>query len=268
MKKIYLLLALTMMAVQGVWAQDAQTLSGSGTSAEPYLIQNDNDWYTFATSVTNGTSYSKMYVKLTADINASGVMAGDTNSNVFRGTFDGDGHTITFNMGESIAPFAEDYCAPFRKIASATIKNLKTTGTIYTSQRYAAGIVAITYLGTNKLEQCHSNMRIVSTFEGDGMHGGLVARGAISGDTSFDHAMPNITEFHNCTFYGALEGANTTHWGGLMGVKEGSNHHQTNFYDCFFVPSTVNVNTNTENTVPFVMEIVMYVLKTATIRHS
>lgn len=138
MRKIYLLLALTMMMVQGAWAQG---LSGNGTSADPYRIENNNDWSTFAASVTNGNTYEGKYVNLMSDINASGIMVGDM-SHPFQGTFDGNSNTITFNKGTSASPFAEDYCAPFRMVTKATIKNLKTEGTIYTNENYAAGIVA------------------------------------------------------------------------------------------------------------------------------
>ena len=58
---ILLLIALTPMA----WAQG---LSGSGTTEDPYLINNNADWVTFAQSVTNDSTYAGQFVKLTADI--------------------------------------------------------------------------------------------------------------------------------------------------------------------------------------------------------
>ena len=39
-----------------------------------------------------------------------------TGSNYFRGIFDGDGHTLTFNCTA-----ANDYAAPFRFVANATM---------------------------------------------------------------------------------------------------------------------------------------------------
>ena len=233
LRKIYLLLALTMMTVQGVWAQE---LSGSGTSADPYLIQNDNDWYTFATSITNGNNYENKVVKLEADINASGIMAGNM-SHSFHGTFDGGNHTITFNMGSYVEPFAEDYCAPFRKVIKATIKNLKTKGTIYTSGKYAAGIVAQANQHKCVFENCHSSMNIISTYEGAGIHGGLVAEGKnFIGGWGYG-ASYSWTEFKNCSFYGSLKGESTTTCGGLMGFSE----YMVKFKDCLFVPSPSDI---------------------------
>jgi hypothetical protein len=100
MRNIYLLLVLTMMMAQGSWAQDAQGLTGTGTSGDPYQINNQMDWITFATNVTNGNRYEGEFVKLTADIMAY-AMAGDM-STYFMGTFDGGDHTITFNIIKSI----------------------------------------------------------------------------------------------------------------------------------------------------------------------
>lgn len=239
MKKICLLLALTMMMVQGAWAQG---LSGSGTSSsDPYLIQNDNDWTTFANSVTSGTTYAGQYVKLEANINASGTMAGVANdmTHSFQGTFDGGNFTITFNKGTSDSPFAEDYCAPFRTVTNATIKNLKTAGTIYTSNNYAAGIVALTYKSTNTLENCHSGMNIISTVYGGGIHGGLVAEGKGIDAPVPTYASPNVTEFRNCSFYGSLQGDKTNKCSGLMGYTANT----AKFHDCLFVPSTVTIST-------------------------
>lgn len=229
-----------MMAVQGVWAQDAQGLSGSGTSANPYLIQNDNDWNTFANSVTSGTTYAGQYVKLEANINASGTMAGVANdmTHSFQGTFDGGNFTITFNKGTSDSPFAEDYCAPFRMVTNATIKNLKTEGTIYTSENYAAGIVAQTNQNTNTLQNCHSGMNIISTVYGGGIHGGLVAEGKGIVAPVPTYESPNVTEFRNCSFYGSLQGGQTNMCSGLMGFTANT----ARFYDCLFVPSDVTIS--------------------------
>ena len=235
MRKIYLLLAMTMMTMQGVWAQE---LSGSGTSADPYLIQSNDDWETFATSVTNGNSYSGKFVKLEHDINTT-VMAGNM-SHSFDGTFDGGNFTITFNKGTSDAPFNDDYCAPFRMVTKATIKDLKTEGTIYTNKNYAAGIVAQTNQNTNTLQNCHSGMNIISTVYGGGIHGGLVAEGKGIDAPVPTYASPNVTEFKNCSFYGSLQGDKTNRCGGLLGYTA----YTAYFYDCLFVPSEVTISTS------------------------
>ena len=54
------------MMVQGVLAWD-----GSGTSTDPYLIQNNADWRQLADDVIGGNSYSGKVFRMTADIDGS-----------------------------------------------------------------------------------------------------------------------------------------------------------------------------------------------------
>ena len=84
-----LLLALLAFG-QTAWAQG---LSGTGTSTDPYLINDSIDWNWFAQSVTDGTTYENQFVSLNDDITV-GTMAGIENK-CFSGTFDGQGYTIT-----------------------------------------------------------------------------------------------------------------------------------------------------------------------------
>ena len=62
----------------------------------------------------------------------------------FSGTFDGGGHTLTFNYTAT-----DEKVAPFRYITGATIKNLRVAGTINAGgYKFAAGIVSISNGGT------------------------------------------------------------------------------------------------------------------------
>ena len=90
MKKqlIYLLTALLMTC----FTSTAWAWSGSGTSADPYLIANETDWNTLASNSSSNT-YSGTYFKLTADISVT-TMVG-TDGSRFAGIFDGNGHTLT-----------------------------------------------------------------------------------------------------------------------------------------------------------------------------
>ena len=64
--------------------------SGSGTSSNPYLIQNVSDWNTFAAEVAGGQTYSGVYFKLMTNISVT-TMAGSF-ERPFAGTFDGNNH--------------------------------------------------------------------------------------------------------------------------------------------------------------------------------
>lgn len=174
-KKFLFVITTMFLMVQG-----ASAWSGSGSSGDPYLIASPADWNTLATSTDE---YSNTYFKLTADITVTTMR-----TKTFKGTFDGGGHTLTFNYTAT-----GDNAAPFAKITGATIKNLRVAGTITTSKQFAAGIVAISNGGS--IENCRSSVTIDSSTSGDGTHGGLVA-------DSYTGTL-NIT---NCLFDGKLLG--------------------------------------------------------------
>ena len=179
---------------------------GKGIEDAPFIVNSKADWNEFADYVNSGYAFSGNFVKLGDDISVS-TMAG-TSSNQFQGTFDGDGQTLTFNKGTSVEPFAEEYCAPFRHVKNAVIKNLHVDGTIYTSAKKAAGFVGESH-GALTLTGCISSVNIHSSVSGDGTHGGLVSTLSGSGNT--------IT-IEGCVFDGSFATtAGTNNCGGFIG---------------------------------------------------
>ena len=75
----------------------------SGTEDDPYIIYTTGQLDLLASRVGSGTSYSGKYFKMGADITVNN-MIGD-NSHQFSGTFDGNGHILTFNRNTT-----EQYC--------------------------------------------------------------------------------------------------------------------------------------------------------------
>ena len=182
-------------------------LDGTGSDDAPYIIGTTDEWNIFASSVNSGTDFSGKVVKLTSSISVS-EMAGISYDKAFEGIFDGDGHTLTFTKGTSAEPFAEDYCAPFRHVKNATIKNLHVAGTIYTTQKKAAGIVGES-LSALELYNCRSSISIHSSVSGDGTHGGLVS--TLSGEN-------NTVTIEGCVFDGSFATtAGTNNCGGFIG---------------------------------------------------
>jgi len=173
------------------------------------IISSEAEWDTFAESVNNGNNYSDQFVKLTADISVT-EMVGTSETNSFQGTFLGDGtHTLTFTKGTAESAFGEENCAPFRYVKNATIRDLKVTGDIYTSRKFAAGLVARNSGETN-ITNCQVGTVIHSSVSGDGTHGGIVAMPA-SGTT---------TNIEGCVFNGRLLATNITqHCGGFVGYS-------------------------------------------------
>ncbi len=207
-------------------------LEGSGTAADPYLIGSDTDWETFVGWINNENStYRAKYYKLTADINVTST-AGTSQDVSFRGTFDGDGHTMTLNLTSD-----GDYCAPFRYCynTTVTIKRLHVTGTINTSHRYAAGLVGYQYYGTLNIINCWSSVTINSSTENDyADHAGFVG---------YTYANINIT---NSRFDGKLLGASSNGWGGFVGYKSGS--YTINVNNCLYAPTEVTGGANNNYT--------------------
>ena len=205
---------------------NAQRLSGSGTTQDPYLINSNADWNTFAQSVTNGSTYTGQTVQLNTNITVT-TMAGVENK-CFAGIFDGKGHTITLDMTASM-----QFTSLFCYADGATFQNLKVDGTINTTKKFCAGIVgAVVYNGCTFIN-CVSEVTINSSINGDGTHGGFVAYAAWGDNT-----------FEGCAFTGKLLGANTTNVGGFVGFTETNREATVSFTNCVFHPEQVTMSGN------------------------
>ena len=199
-------------------------------SEPPTTIASADDWAKFCAVVNNGIeSYSGKTVTLTANIGTDEhpirLMAGTSDSHKFKGTFDGGGHTLTF-----LGSYPADYCAPFRYIEDATIKNLHTAGRIITVEARVGGIAAQVD-GTCTFTNCRSNMDIL----GDCGHeidydGGLIST-VYSGTTTID----------GCLFYGKLRGQNGYGFGGFVGLNKSSNGASVIVKNSLFIPEETSV---------------------------
>ena len=196
--------------------------NGKGTESAPYIIGSIADWDVFALLVSNGISFNGLFVKLTSDISVS-TMVGISETNSFQGTFLGDNKTLTFTKGSAQGAFNEEYCAPFRYVKNAVIRNLRVTGDIYTARKFAAGLVARSY-GETTFTDCHVTTAIHSSVGGEGTHGGFVAlpEGNIS--------------FTGCVYTGRLLTTNgTNNCGGFVGLHNGKTF---NFTHSLYAPDT------------------------------
>jgi uncharacterized repeat protein (TIGR02543 family) len=203
-------------------------MSGNGTEQNPYVISSSTDWDHFCDALQDNDTWDRFngkFVKLGANISVTR-MAGSSYHD-FMGTFDGQGHTLTLAIGTAQNPISEEFAAPFRNVETgANIHNLKVNGHIYTSNKYAGGIVGDQY-GTVSLSNCRSSVIIHSSKEGDGTHGGIVA----------DQHGGALT-MSGCVYDGRLLTTNgTTLCGGLVGYHSGGTCTISN---CLYAP-TANV---------------------------
>ena len=186
-----------------------------------YLLGTVDDWRYFAAHVAAG--YSRANARMTADIDLGDdqttIGSGNTNAanaNVmFRGIFDGNGHTLTVNYNTS-----EGFYAPFRHIYGATIKNLHVTGSIISSGGRVGGIVCGVFGGSStqsKIEKCRSSVVITSNCQLSNNDAESV--GGIVGQVGFSSRL----SIEDCIFDGEITGhVSNVIWSGLVGVLDGT----------------------------------------------
>ena len=193
-------------------------------SGDIYTIKNADGWNYFCRRMEvdddlNG--FSGKTVMLGNNITVT-TMAG-SGKNQFKGTFDGDGHTLTFNHTAS-APCS----APFQNTNGATIRNLHTTGQIDGGiWSYIGGMVGSAN-GNLTIENCRVSTQISSTISGTAFNGGFV------GLLSSQYNQCHIT---GCVFDGLIynsEYSGTTYGcGGFVGAM--SQYAYVDLTDCLFL---------------------------------
>ena len=149
------LFLLALVLTMPTWAQ-----GGSGNESETITIASKEDWKAFCDRVNKGQT--TLNAKLTKDVDLGEeiVMAGTAdpyyyNFFYYTGTFDGQGHTLSFNWNAG----EDNQIAPFWCVKDATIKNLRTQGKITTKGYGLSGMVR-TASGTTTITGCISDVDI------------------------------------------------------------------------------------------------------------
>ena len=181
-------------------------LNGKGTASEPYIISSTEDWNTLAELIDNGAYISGKHFKLTNNISVSKMLG--TESNPFSGTFDGDGHTLTLGLSSD-----DSFCAPFSCIKDATVKNLKTDGTV-SGGMHCSGLAG-RLQGDNLIENCVVDVDIACS---QNHCGGLVG-----------HGVDSNTTLRGCVFTGSFTGGSRI--GALWGWSDSGDHVIENCLD-------------------------------------
>lgn len=213
----------------------AQSLTGSGTEEDPYLIRSAADWSTFVSDIEGGYNYEGKFVKLTNNIKLTNKYY---SSGYFSGTFDGDGHTIKVTMDETYNSY-NSYNSLFHHVVNGTIKNLRVNG-LYITSTNTAGLI-YSAEGNTAIENCIVSASIIAN---DGS-GGFVCRVFRStASSSMDNSTLTIKD---CLFNGDFLGdEHTTGFGGFVGYDSGYGYNFINYIkNSLFRPKTVSVsNTN------------------------
>ncbi len=193
-----------------------------------FPIRTEADWETFVKKVEEARGQYDVNARLYADISVISTydkknMVGSTIGAPYRGFFDGNGHTLTFDH-----PGIEDEeIAPFRYVGNATISALHTAGTIRTNYRYVGGLIAQVVTDCSAvIESCRSSVTINSGVDGIAYNGGFV---------SVVNSNANVT-FRTCKFDGSFEGSNSSHNGGFVGRNNG----RVTINNSLFAPEHIN----------------------------
>lgn len=261
MKRYIYVLALILLGMnlnaQSVWDGKREAIKkGSGTEADPYLIENAQNlaWLAYLINYDYGKWTEGKYFLLTTDIDLNGsennqwipIGAGSSldkykNINIY---FDGDNHSITglyIDNNAEIANKSSIWCygpaALFNKISQGNdvvgyIKNLYVEGSIHVDDLECGGIV-----GENLsiIENCVSNVNIETNnsaggiaVKGNGIIKNCYNIGDITGENSAGGILGTYPakEILNCYNTGNITGGYT---GGIAGAT--TNTSVTNCYN-------------------------------------
>lgn len=202
--------------VSAVWDGTAAKSfeSGNGTEDDPFIIKTAEQLALLAKNVNSGVTYENQYFKLAADIrlndtsakywrkNASEWAPIGTEFNVFEGSFDGDGYTVSGIYIDN----KRMYQGLFGRAHGATIVNLGVTDS-YISGGLMVGAVVGSTVPDNDVKESYQSVIENCFVDAQILGGDLV--GGIAGY--------NYGIIENCNSNGAVSGGH--YIGGIAGVS-------------------------------------------------
>lgn len=234
MKKLFLSV-IAMLCCGLAWSQT--TWSGSGTEADPYLIQDTNDFKKIDNGIS-GNFYAGKHFKQMADLNFGNMGTKEQSFiRIFAGNYDGNGKSISYNgtfAGTSHGSEANDHTTTFGGhgdyglfglvTGSAVIKNLNVNAQIVFTEKNPtdcanmnAGLLCGHLDSYAKISYCNVTGEVASKIEASNGGGGDV--GLLCGQS-------RGTEEY-CTGSGTVTGKGWV--GGLIGAQESGKIHGCSF---------------------------------------
>ena len=129
------------------------TVAVSGT----FPIATAADWKEFCDLVNSGQT--TLNAKLTQDVDlGTDIAMVGTAKKPYAGTFDGQGHTLKIDWNAG----SVNDVAPFGRVNGATIRNLRTEGSIRSDGYFLGGLIDEAY-GENTITDCVSNVNLTSS---------------------------------------------------------------------------------------------------------
>ena len=136
-----------------------RTVAVTFNKKDYYEIASKEDWKTFRDIV--GSGQNTVDAKMTKDVNLGEDIAKvGTSNSPYGGTFDGQNHVLTVNWDAG----STNDVAPFGRVNGATIKNLRTEGSIRSNGYYLSGLID-EVSGENTVTGCVSNVNLTTSYD-------------------------------------------------------------------------------------------------------
>lgn len=231
-------------------------LDGSGTEADPWRVADQADFQKVGRQATSGESCSLSgHYLQTADIELSAPaldIVGNGTSDTFSGVYDGDHYDLSLTgigtggwaSGSQAGATYESVLSPFPLVNGGTIKKLRVSGEIRTSEAVVGGLVGRFISGL--ISEVSSSVNVESS-AANAQLGGLVGR--ISTDTG-DVARIQYSRVRNSLEHYKTDGgvSVTTYFGGIAGVIETTTGQTVEIRDSY-ARSSVTVGLTNQRTI-------------------
>lgn len=204
-----------------------------------YVIKNVEHWEQFC-ALTIKDRYASAVMVNDIDLGDSQAKVSYedhfTASKNWCGTFDGQGHTLTYNYVSQVGT-ANEHIAPFFNVGSATIKNLRVAGTILTNGERPGCLVGYVK-GTCVIENCCSSVKTTQiSYAGSNVRaGGFVA--CVGGNYK--------VTLKDCLFDGQFTATTTAKgWAGFVGYAY--SNATAILENCLFAPSLIDLQSTSSS---------------------
>ena len=216
--KSALTVLLSLMMILVMFPANAFAMDGEGTTADPYIIATVADLYEFAIKVNEGDNTA--CAVLTADIDmtdeAEWTPIGN-DSNQYKGTFDGDGHTIT-GLKVDIQSDNTIYAGLFGYIGEGgTIKNVSLTDSKITCSGNRVSVGGVCGFNDGTIENCYNTGDVSGT--GTSSYGDVYAGGVCGWNTGTIENCYNTGDVSGTT---SISATDYVYVGGVCGFNDGT----------------------------------------------
>ena len=223
------ILPATIFAQTDVWDGSAeQWTQGSGTEADPYLIETAENLAWIAEMVNSGvTTYEGVHFKMTNNLNMNSIAwvpIGNSETQLFCGQFDGNSKYISsINITGSYT-----YKGLFGITGNGfRCKKLTVGATISSTGRYCGGIVGYIKGNNTVIENCHHSGSMSSSYASNNSYSGGIVGYIGASSTSIVGCYNTGSVSATITYSSSYS---KPHSGGIVGYVAGSS---TNITDCY-----------------------------------